>query len=157
MAERDTTTELTALIRQAVRYEFDARGLKKNGESWKTYAVRQVTPERLCLLALLIFQFGGGVRDARLQLEQATAQSVTASAKADAAGDKATAVAKDLEQTQQKVEHVAEDITRQAETIRDLKDGVALGVKRPEFQSAIQQQILPRLARIEQWMWEGKK
>lgn len=160
MAERDATPEMTVLdglIRKAVRYEFEARGLRKNGESWKAYALRQITPERIGLIALLIFQFGGGVRDARQQLKDATAQSVAASAKADAASDKADTVAKALEQTQVKVDRAVEEINRQGEMAKDLKDSVAMSVKRPEFQSAIQQQVLPRLARIEQWMWEGRR
>lgn len=149
MADRDAAIDLESVIRKAVRYEFDSRGLRKNGETWKAYVARQITPERLGLLALLIFNLGGGVRDAQEQLRRAAVQAQTASTKADTASQRADSTAQALDATRRQLDQMAADLKRQSDANRDVQDRIAMSVTRSEFASAIAQQVLPRLERIE--------
>ena len=156
MADRDAAIDLESVIRQAVRHEFEARGLRKNGETWATYVSRQITPERIGLVVLLLFNFGGAARDAQQQLKVSTEQAAAASANAATASRTADRAAASLEETRQQLDRMTTDLKQQAEANRDLKDRVALSVTRAEFSAALAQQVLPRLERIERRLWDTK-
>ncbi len=156
MADRAAVINIESVVREAVRHEFEARGLRKNGETWKAYVTRQVTPERICLVALLLFNFGGAAHDAQQQLKVSTEQAQAASANAASASEKADRAAVSLEATRQQLDRMTADLKQQAEANRDLKDRVAMSVTRAEFTAALAQQVLPRLERIERRLWDTK-
>jgi hypothetical protein len=135
----------------------DRSSLKKNGHTWREWVVKVFTPERLVLIFVAIismaYSFGGDIRAARTQLTTAAAKADVASTKAELAAAKSEAAAVtnvELQQQLQGVIHTLQEQKAQQATFNaQINDRVALAVTRAEFRSAVTQQILPRLERIE--------
>lgn len=149
-----TDSRLKRMIREVLD---EQRSLRKNGETWSEYARKIVTPERVMLVLLVLFRFGGDLRDAQRALETATRQATEASEKADAASAKAQAAADTLFFVQRNLEAVMATIKEQATFNDQIKGKVDLAVTRQEFNAAMRQQILPRLERIERRIDEATK
>ena len=153
--------ELVAQIRTVVREENEYRStLKKNGHSWRDYFWKLATPERIMLVVIAIFTFGGRVRDAQVELKQAStkaysAATMAAKASADAAqapvaAADATAAARDATSHLVQIKtSLDESIKKQNDFNSDISDRVRRNVTRSEFESALKQIILPRLDSIE--------
>lgn len=143
-------------VREAVRYEFaQSRRVTKNGESWKEYLFRQFTVDRAAMLAILLVQFGGGWRDAQESLKKATDQAVEAVRLATVATQKADETAQTIALMHAQLATVADDHKRAEAEREDIRDRMARSVTRAEFSSALAQQVLPRLERIEQRLWDA--
>lgn len=162
--ERDHDERLERTVRSAVKYALDSRfQLGKNGEGWKDYVGRLVTPERLGLAILLVYQLGGGVNEARQAIQAAAAQAVIASAradqasqKADIASQKADSAAAALLSSQQQIDTLVADMHQHAERDAELKESVSQRVTRSDFKQAIEQELKPRLDRIERQTWGAR-
>jgi hypothetical protein len=124
--------------------------LRKNGESWKVYLGKVFTIDRILLLTVLIYQFGGQVQS--FKTEQANVvQSQTTIAKQHEAVLSQMRAASELQQdTGQVVLELMAETDRLSKVSRTLEDRMNRTVTRSEFQSAIQQRLIPRLERIEQ-------
>lgn len=159
--ERD---ELTQMISDGVADAFDHRAqLRKNGETWKTYVFRVFTLDRVIMTVVLLVTVGRYFSDAQHQLSDAldranaaTQMASAASQQATLASRKADDAAQALEGARTELSSVVADLHRQAALEADLKDRVALSMTRGEFSSALAQQIIPRLERIEQRLWEQR-
>lgn len=153
--------ELKTIVNDAVETALEHRAkLGKNGETWTGYLRRLITPERIGLTVLLIYQLGGNVRDVQNKLETTTRAAIDATQKAEAASRKADESAEAIRAARVELAATITDITtrlqQQATQDADLRDRVSRGVTRTEFTSTVEQQILPRLARIEQRVYEAR-
>ncbi|HEX8030266.1 MAG TPA: hypothetical protein VF491_17450 [Vicinamibacterales bacterium] len=157
MAKRPRPEPTHPLVREmidAMRYEMASQAsLVKNGETWAGYVRRLFTPERVVLGAWIVitltYQAGGTARELKQAMDVAVAKSVEASEKANLASREAETTSRQLKDTQAQIEIATSHLSNLDEVVVDLKNGVAMAVKRPEFRSAIEQEIKPRLDRIE--------
>lgn len=144
-------------IREIMRKEIEeSRSLRKNGSTWRSWLVKLFTPERVLLAVILVFQFGGNVADARRRLNEASRLASEAAEKAGLVAKQADAAAAAVESArvqidgaQEQLRGVSVALEKQSQFNRDLDERIRRDVTRSEFMSVVQQQILPRLQRIE--------
>ncbi len=153
---------LRTVVREETNYVVDTKlRLKRNGDPTPAFLWRLLKDQRTWVAGWIaisaIYQFGGSARALATKMDLATAAAVSAGEKADQASVKADNVASALDQTQMQLALAVKDIQQQGESVTDVKDGIARAVKRDEFASALAQQILPRLERIERYMWDQPK
>lgn len=156
--------ELRRIVNESLKEALEHRAeLRKNGETWKTYVFRVFTIDRVIMTVVLLVTLGRTFSDAQHQLSEAidrantaTQLASTASQQATVASRKADDAAQALEGARTELAGVVADLQRQSALESDLKERVALSVTRSEFSSALAQQILPRLERIEQRLWENR-
>lgn len=129
-------------VGQALDSRSGLRGLKKNGHTWAEWLLQNLSLERMLLLVIAIYTIGGNVADAQHDIKEAVQKAEDAIERVERAGQT-------LAEAQRKHEEVVSTQERLATELAAVKDGIAQAVKRGEFRSAIQQQILPRLERIE--------
>jgi hypothetical protein len=148
--ERMTEAEVKKAVREVVKYELDSRSKPfKNGEAWSMWLWRTITPERVGLGVLLLFQLGGGYSDVKHALEDAATKAKAAVETSNETAKKADAIAVSLADTNKKLEDATKRIEEHTQLDADIKDRVMQSPTRSEFQAALNQQILPRLERIE--------
>lgn len=138
-----TVGTLRAVLRQ------DA-SLTKNGETWRQYLDKWITPQNLLLVVLAGFTIGGRVQQAQTDISEAL--------KSNARLVMEIATLTDTVDTQQKVVDAQQaSIAAQREmfatkaNLEALQDRVRLNITRREFQE-FQRSVLPALQRIEQSM-----
>lgn len=142
--------DLVEAIREVMRHELEDRAsIKKNGHTWAQYLGKLITPERIALAVMTAFTVGGYFTDAKRDLREATSQAKTATDLARTASKAADAASDTLTQTRLDLAAVIADLHTQAGFNTDMSNKLAMSVTRFEFQSAIRQQIMPRLERIE--------
>lgn len=144
---------IRATVADALRNE---RSLKKNGDTWWEYVSKVITPERVLLVAVLVFNVGGRVQkfdtDLALQREQTRAMQERTQVMAtqhehinlqlaDVAGLQKMQASLFVEQREQ--------LSALAKLVGGLNAAQKLAVSRGEFNDAIQRQIVPRLDRLE--------
>jgi hypothetical protein len=141
----------------------DQSSLKKNGHTWAEWLGKVVTPERVMLLGLTLFSLGGRLSDAQRELAVATKQASDAIDTAAAASKQAMVAAQQVAATTQTLSEVRKDIDaitkalKSAEASRvEMGGRVQLAVTRGEFQRVVNQQLIPRLERIERRMDEPR-
>jgi hypothetical protein len=148
----------TVSLRAAIRHELKGHAsLKKNGETWWQYAGKIITPERVILVVIAVFTFGGDIRDARRDLKTSVDQAMQASQKADVATKQAESAMAELLMARDELRQVLDATTKQQAFNADVTDRVSRSVTRSEFKSAIEQRVLPRLERIEKALQEAAK
>jgi hypothetical protein len=153
-ADRDdlASERLVTVLRKIVHDEVKTRTSswpKKNGDGLLGYIGRLVTPERIMLAIVLVYQLGGRVQQFTTNISTLEAKNQQLAAQiADV-----NANVERLGHAQQAAAGLAE---KQDVAITDLKaravalnQRLALTVTRGEFREAIEQRILPRLDRIE--------
>lgn len=130
--------------------------LKKNGDTWKTYLGKVVTPERVMLLIMLIYQFGGQMQRVTTNLEGLdqreqvlTQQHHELTAQMRAARDLQNMQGEIVMDLMAQTNRLSEEGKRLEEARVRLTDDMRRTVKRDEFERALKQQLLPRIDRIE--------
>lgn len=159
---RPSEEALTRRIESAVQHVMaDRSSLKKNGHTWPQWFGKVLTVDRIILVLIavgsFVFSAGGQINQARRELrsaaDQATAASGTAAvaaAKSEDAAVKSQAATNQMLQMRQELTSVIDAMKKQQAISDDLNARVALSVTRTEFRAALNQQVLPRLERIEQ-------
>ena len=153
MPDRRHTDEQLVQIRALLREELKGRNSWiKNGDTWPQYVARILSGPNLLMLGTFvlsavtfIFVLGGRA----VKLETAAQEALT-TAKATALTN--ARLSEELAQMRTIIGQQAKALegAPTPRSIADLEARIRMAVTRSEFQSAIQQQILPRLARIEQ-------
>lgn len=162
---QDDLEAMGRIVGREVRHELEDRAsFKKNGHTWKEWLAKVATPERVGLTILAIlgmaYTFGGDVRAARKQLQEAAEKADIASTKADLAASKSEAAASKAEASTLTQGELKEQIavlqqqvaeSRQANEAfrRDVRSKLSVSVTRGEFSEAVERRIIPRLDRIE--------
>lgn len=157
--QETTITEdaLKAAVKDAVRDLLGVRGLVKNGESWGTFLLRQITLERIGLVILVLFQVGGGWQQAKHELAVATDRAIALTAQIEAVGNKVDGVANKVNATTEGLAIVQYDMQRRQALETDRDDRINQSITRAEFNTVVNQQLLPRLDRIERQVWETRQ
>jgi hypothetical protein len=137
------------LVEQLVRKLDHRFSLRKNGDTWPSYLGKIATPERLMLVVLMVWQFGGEFRDLQRQVEALA----TTKAEVDAI---AVAMQTQIEEHRVitaeykgTVEALMMENAALAATAKSLNDRVGLAITRGDFNRVVQLQIIPRLEKIE--------
>jgi septal ring factor EnvC (AmiA/AmiB activator) len=146
-------SDVSDQIRELLRHELQAMvSLRKNGGTWGDYVTKIVTPERIMLVVLLVYQFGGQVQQIKQQLEYVTARDQEVTAQQEELTQQ-LAAARSLFTAQ---EETVLELMAHTDTLRTttagLDDRINRTVTRAEFKEALDQRILPRLERIERRM-----
>lgn len=141
-------------IEQVVNHVFTERtSFKKNGGTWKQWAGKVVTIERAALAVVsagvIVFTAGGNFQAARRDLADAVTKSTAASEE----NKKTAALIVDVKS---EIADLTKTMRVQATLNATFDQQLKLGVTRPEFFAVIQQQVLPRLERIERRLDEAQ-
>lgn len=123
--------------------------LRKNGESWKAYLGKVFTVDRILLLIVLIYQFGGQVQSFKTEQANVVQSQATIAKQHEAVLQQMRTASELQEETGQVVLELMSETDRLSKVSRTLEDRMNRTVTRAEFQSAIQQRLIPRLERIE--------
>lgn len=130
--------------------------LRKDGDTWPEYLVRVVTPERLGILAILVFQFGGqfqqfttDVRDLKLAKATVEEQLKASRETLDKTHETLMLQAATLNRLESQTTRLTTENEKTQGLSLRLTDQIRGAVTRSEFNAAINQGILPRLDRIE--------
>jgi septal ring factor EnvC (AmiA/AmiB activator) len=143
-------SDLADQIRDLLRHELQAQqSYRKNGHTWGTYLTKLVTPERLMLAFLVVYQFGGQVQTIRQQLAYVTTRDREVTAQ-QAELTKQLQAYESLARAQ---EETVLELMSQTDALRTttaaLDDRINRTMTRGEFNAALTQRVLPRLDRIE--------
>lgn len=129
-----------------------ARSFRKNGDGWRGWFGRVVTPERIAWAVITIYILGGKANKLQGDLTEAlqrgarvTAQNAELLARVDA-NQKALDVAVSTLSARDADAMTKEEFAAQ---LAALKDQLRTNMTRGEFQSFVNQTIAPRLDRIE--------
>lgn len=150
---RQDDERIAEVVRLALGQHFS---VKKNGDTWAQYLGKVVTPDRLLLAAVLVFQFGGQFQQARAQLDGLVTDRqdvATQLAGARELLEKQQAAQSQQAATLNLLRSQTDALMAESEKFRVLStrlaDQVRGSVTRNEFNTTVQQQLLPRLERIE--------
>jgi len=131
---------------RTVRELSHQRSLRKNGESWPAYVGKIVTPERVMLAVMLIWQFGGEWRDMKVKVDDGIAKVTEKSEQVDA-------LAETVRLREETAKQLAIDTRGTTDELKAemaaLTDRVNRTITRNEFNAAINNGVVPRLASIE--------
>lgn len=132
------------------QYQLTQRqSLRKNGESWMRYLGKVFTLDRILLLIVLIYQFGGQVQSYKTQLANLV-EARTAVIQQQAAVTEQVAVQKRITETQgESVAQLIAETNRLALVVGHLDDQMKLTITRSELKDAVDGRLIPRLERIE--------
>jgi len=133
------------LLRQ-VRELSHQRSLRKNGESWPAYVGKIVTPERVMLAVMLIWQFGGEWRDLKVKVDENIAAVQHKADQVDALAESVRLREETAKQLSIDTKATTDDL--KAEMV-SLTERVNRTITRAEFNAAINNGVVPRLASIE--------
>lgn len=123
--------------------------LLKNGDSWKDYLGKVFTVDRILLLILLIYQFGGQVATFNRERSDVLQSQASLTKQHDTVLQQMKAAQELQSDTGEAVLTLYRETDRLAKVSRQLEDRMNRTVTRSEFQSTVQQRLLPRLERIE--------
>lgn len=152
MTEEELLKKFRSMVHQELNDREGLRALRKNGDTWPEWLMKHLTIQNIAIAVLLIYQLGGRV----VRYDDAVE---TARIAAETARVAATAVQKqeqlsseflgDLNRLDGLLERHSAQLKAQEDTNRLLSEQVRLNVTRGEFQRVVQQQLVPRLERIE--------
>lgn len=149
----DNDGQVEEMVKHALENYFS---VKKNGDTWKQYVVKVVTPDRILLLALLVYTAGGQVQLFKLQVNgllEREKNVVTQQKAITAQQEQQRVLQSEQARTIQTLKQETETLMNENEKFHSLStrlnDQIRGYVTRSEFNSVIRQQILPRLDRIE--------
>jgi hypothetical protein len=153
LPEESMADVVRGVVRDVVRYELNDRtSLRKNGHTTKQYLSKVITPERVLLLAMTAFTasyaLGGEVRD----IKAGIADTRTTKAAVEKLREQQLDMQEQIESTARLLAEQQQALNVLTGRVGGVDERLKLSVTRGEFQSAIQQQIVPRLTRIERSM-----
>lgn len=145
-----------------LRDELDDRmSFRKNGHTWLEWSTKVFTPERLIWAAFVsagfLFGLGGQVRDFSESIAAFKKTEPQLVQQQQVLEGQIEQTAKLLQQQQEVMMRVTDQLgnTPTKQEVADLNDRIRLSVTRQEFKAALEQQILPRLTRIERAQQPG--
>lgn len=136
------TAEFEKVLHKTIESRAGWRSLKKNGESWPVFITRQITFDRIILIGLAVFALGRTVQ----QYDEKVTQAINAAA---IITEQQRQTANELKILREQVAQQADQLQRASEQVKMFEDALRLTVQRTEFRSTVDQQILPRLNRME--------
>jgi len=162
--KRDDDDATTSRLRATIREELAAiHGLKKNGDTALEYIKRIVTPERVMLTFLLVYQLGGEVRNVRSQLDSLAVREKAVTQQQAHLSHQMQSMSTLVQQQGELLlsqNATVDELMVQTDTLRRttsvLDDRINNTVTRSEFAAAVTQRILPRLDRIERTLETSK-
>jgi hypothetical protein len=152
---RDADDSLVTTLRAIVHEEVKARTNawpKKNGDGLLGYIGRLVTPERILLVIVLIYNVGGRVQEFQTNMRGVLERETMLGAKIEAVSqqlarlDTLTVNQEEAKGTALKQDAAIEELQRRS---RLADQRLQLTITRQEFREAVEQRIVPRLERIE--------
>ncbi len=157
MSHREDRSSLDERISIAVREGIDSHfSMRKNGESWRDYLVKVITPDRILMAALLVYQVGGQVQLFKLQVnglvdreKNLIVQQENLNKQQTAQRELQVEQSRTIERLRTETDTLMEENAKFRQISVRLTDQIKGSMTRSEFNSTVRQQILPRLERIE--------
>lgn len=151
----------TVITLKDLRDELDDRqSFRKNGHTWKEWSTKVFTAKDVVYWLLIsvsfVFALGGEARSLKESIAtfnetepKLVEQQKVLAEQQEEFGDQIAKTAALLKQQQAMIAAVTEQTAATKQGLADVNDRIRLNVSRQEFKSALEQQILPRLTRIE--------